>query len=361
MFDYIKEIILRSVELLNGASTWLVISLLIAGLMRNIISPVRLQRSLGNTKISSIFKITGYSMLLPVCSCGSVPIGISLYYSGAYAGPTLAFLASSPVLNPAALILSFGLLGKQIALINIFAGITLPIIIGIIGNLVSGKELRNEVVAEEINHINLEEEKKKSLKIKISEGMEWVRNDFAITLSKYVVYGMLFGGFVLTIFPESFIQKYLGDPGLLSLWNVAVLAALMYVCAVGHIPLIAALIASGASPGAAITFLMAGAATNIPEIISIGKMIGKRTATIYTVVISAYAMFIGFMTNKLLMPGFQRQMEYDEVTNAINYANKMMLSFPEWVKYVCSAIVFYFFLKSVFFKLRTYYYSKKDN
>ena len=61
-----------------------------------------------------------------------------------------------------------------------------------------------------------------------------------------------------------------------------------------------ALVASGASPGAAITFLMAGAATNIPEIISIGKMIGKRTATIYTVVISAYAMFIGFMTNKLL-------------------------------------------------------------
>lgn len=125
--------------------------------------------------------------------------------------------------------------------------------------------------------------------------------------------------------------------------------------------MIAALIASGASPGAAITFLMAGAATNIPEIISIGKMIGKRTATIYTVVISAYAMFIGFMTNKLLMPGFQRQMEYDEVTNAINYANKMMLSFPEWVKYVCSAIVFYFFLKSAFFKLRNYYYEKKEN
>ena len=92
-------------------------------------------------------------------------------------------------LNPAALILSFGLLGKQLALINIFAGITLPIIIGIIGNLVAGKELRNEMVAEEISHIDLEEEKKKSIKTKISEGMEWVRNDFAITLSKYVVYG----------------------------------------------------------------------------------------------------------------------------------------------------------------------------
>ncbi|MDO5018469.1 MAG: efflux transporter SaoE [Lagierella massiliensis] len=361
MIDYIKEIIFRSVELLNGASSWLVFSYIIAGLLRNIISPVRLQKSLGNTKFSSILKVTGYSMLLPVCSCGSVPLGISLYYSGAYVGPTLAFLASSPVLNPAALILSFGLLGKEIAIINIFAGITLPIIIGVIGNLIAGKELRNETVFNQINQMNLEDEQKKSIKTRIKEGMEWVRNDFALTLSKYVIYGMLFGGFILTVFPESFIQKYLGNPGLLSLWNVAVLSALMYVCAVGHIPLIAALIASGASPGAAITFLMAGAATNIPEIISIGKMIGKRTAATYTIVISGYAMLIGLFTNKLLMPGFQRQMEYDKVTNAISYANHVLLSFPDWVKYLSSLIIFYFFMKSVYFKLRSYYYERREN
>ncbi|WP_300408942.1 efflux transporter SaoE [Lagierella sp.] len=361
MFGYIKEIILRSVELLNGASTWLVFSYIIAGVMRNIISPVRLQRSLGNTKFSSILKITFYSMVLPICSCGSVPLGISLYYSGAYAGPTLAFLASSPVLNPAALILSFGLLGKEIAIINIIAGLILPIVIGVIGNLVAGPELRNEMVAQEISEIDFELEKKKSIKVKILEGMEWVRTDFALTLSKYVVLGMLFGGFILTVFPESFIQKYLGNPGLLSLWNVGVLASLMYVCAVGHIPLIAALIASGASPGAAITFLMAGAATNIPEIISIAKMIGKRTAAIYTLVISAFAMLVGYITNQLLMPGFQRQMEYDKVTNAISYANHVLLSFPNWVKYLCSAIVFYFFLKTVYFKLRAYYFESRNN
>ncbi|MDO7204721.1 permease [Paraclostridium bifermentans] len=51
---------------------------------------------------------------------------------------------------------------------------------------------------------------------------------------------------------------------------------MMYVCAVGHIPFIAALVASGASPGIAITFLIAGAATNLPELISMYKVIGRE-------------------------------------------------------------------------------------
>lgn len=360
MFGYIKEIIIRSVELINGTSVWLVFSYIIAGLMRDIISPVRLQRSLGNTKFTTILKVTFYSMVLPICSCGSVPLGISMYYSGAYAGPTLAYLACSPFLNPAAVILAYGLLGKEIATINIIAGLILPILIGFIGNHFSGKELKSEIVAEQIEHINLEEEKKKTIFEKIASGMNWMRNDFAVTLSKYVVYGMLFGGFLLTVFPESFIQKYLGNPGLLSLWNVALLGAFMYVCAVGHIPFIAALIASGASPGAAITFLMAGAATNIPEIVSIAKMIGKRTAIIYTLVISAFSMFVGYLTNLFLMPGFQRKIDYDAIDNSINMANKFMFNMPIWVNYICSLIVFYFFLKSVYFKLMSFYYSWKE-
>ncbi|MCS4465357.1 permease [Clostridium botulinum] len=41
-------------------------------------------------------------MLLPICSCGVIPLGLSLYYSGAYLGPTLAFIASTPIINPIA-------------------------------------------------------------------------------------------------------------------------------------------------------------------------------------------------------------------------------------------------------------------
>ncbi len=349
VLNFLKDILLTSISLLNGTSGWLVFSYIVAGLLHDVITPVRFHKHLGNTKISSILKVTLSGMCLPICSCGTIPLGISLYYSGAYVGPTLAFMASTPVLNPIALILSFGLLGKELALINIASGFLLPFIIGIIGNNFSGQEISKPGLEEEILATHCHDcHEKVPLLEKFKSGLHWAINDFALVLSKYVVLGMLFGGFILTAFPDSFIQKYLGNPSMLSLWNVAVLGAFMYVCAVGHIPFIAALIASGASPGAAITFLMAGAATNFPELLSIYKMIGKRTAVIYGFVISAFSLMVGYITNLLLMPDFQPVISYNRIDSTIERANKLLFTLPEPLKYLCSLIVFMFFLRAVY-------------
>ncbi len=99
---YIKKILLTSINLLNGASTWLIFSFILAGLLHNILAPDKFQKMLGNKKISSLIKATLSGMLLPICSCGVIPLGLSLYYSGAYLGPTLAFIASTPIINPIA-------------------------------------------------------------------------------------------------------------------------------------------------------------------------------------------------------------------------------------------------------------------
>ncbi|MBU5313231.1 permease [Tissierella carlieri] len=352
LLDFLKNILLTSISLLNGTSGWLVFSYIIAGLLHDVISPVRFHKHLGNTKISSILKVTISGMCLPICSCGTIPLGISLYYSGAYVGPTLAFMASTPALNPIALILSYGLLGKELTIINIVAGFLLPFIIGIIGNKLGGNEVCKPNLENEISTMSLDPMEETTLLEKFKSGMQWVMGDLAVVLSKYVVLGMLFGGFILTAFPDSFIQKYLGNPSMLSLWNVAVLSAFMYVCAVGHIPFIAALIASGASPGAAITFLMAGAATNFPELLSIYKMIGKKTAIIYGTVISVFALTVGYLTNLWLMPGFEPAINYNRIDSTIESANKLLFTIPEPLKYICSFIVFLFFLKSMYPKVR---------
>lgn len=355
ILNFIKDIFSTSIGLLNGTSGWLVFSFIIAGLLHDVVSPIRFHKHLGNRKISSIFKVTASGMCLPICSCGTIPLGISLYYSGAYVGPTLAFMASSPVLNPIALILTFGLLGKDLAIINIVAGFFLPFIIGIIGNKFCGSEITKPELEEAIASMALEDAEKVPLVEKFKTGLHWAFNDLALTLSKYVIWGMLFGGFILTAFPDSFIQQYLGNPSMLSLWNVGVLAAFMYVCAVGHIPFIAALIASGASPGAAITFLMAGAATNIPELLSIYKMIGKRTAIIYGTVITLFAFTVGYITNLLLMPGFEPAINYNRIDSSIENANKLIFTIPEPIRYICSIIIFIFFLKAILPQIKDFF------
>ena len=345
IFEFLKSMLLASISMLNGASPWLIFSFTIAGLLHDVLSPRRFHKSLGNTKISSLLKVTISGMFLPICSCGTIPLGLSMYYSGAYLGPVLAFMTSTPIINPIAVILSYGLLGKEITIIYLIVGFTLPIFIGIIANKFGGNELKLSGIEEQIATANLETEDDITILDKIKSGMIWAYNDLALVVSKYVILGMLLGGFIITAFPNSFIQKYLGNPSMLSLGNVAILATVMYVCAVGHIPFIAALVASGAAPGAAITFLMAGAATNFPELISIYNVIGKRAAIMYGTLVAGSSLLVGAITNKLLMPNFKPAINFNSIDSSIEGANKLIFAAPEPLKYLCSAIIFIFFLK----------------
>ena len=102
-----------SLAFLNSSSVWLILSFLLAGLLHNFLSPDRMQRMLGNRNASSVGKAIASGTLLPICSCGVIPLGIGLYFSGAYLGPTLAFMTACPIINPAAVIMAFGLLGPN--------------------------------------------------------------------------------------------------------------------------------------------------------------------------------------------------------------------------------------------------------
>jgi len=344
----IKDFLLSCWQLLNISSFWLVGSFILCGLLHIVLRPEFLQQSLGNTKLSSLVKATVSGMLLPICSCGVVPLALSLYHSGAYLGPTLAFLVATPIINPAAVLLAFALLGPKLTIIYVVTGFMLPMIIGVIGNKWGNNELVSPLaaaMAEAMANAPPGADLKTFTTVKtpwhkkIYSGLDWSVRSLGLQVSRYVLVGILFAALLLTIIPMSFIQDYLSSPALISLLGVVILGAVMYVCAVGHIPFIAALIAAGAAPGVAVTFLLSGVATNLPELISIYKLIGKRTVVIYTVTVVVLSIIVGYITNLLLLPGFTPVFDLSNAQNSIDLANKMSLAVPAWVEYVCSVIV----------------------
>lgn len=340
----IKDFLLSGWQLLNISSFWLVSSFFLCGLLHIVLRPEFMQKNLGNTKLSSLVKATISGMLLPICSCGVVPLALSLYYSGAYLGPTLAFLVATPVINPAAVLLSLALLGPQLTTIYVITGFVLPMIIGVIGNKWGKNELVSPMAAAMAEAManapaNTFVTVKTPWHKKIYSGLDWAVRSLGLQVSRYVLVGILFAALLLTIIPASFIQDYLSSPDLISLLGVVLLGAVMYVCAVGHIPFIAALVAAGAAPGVAITFLLSGAATNLPELISIYKLIGKRTVVIYTGTVVIASLIIGYLTNILLMHGFTPVFDLSHAQSSIDLANKMSLAVPAWVENICSLII----------------------
>lgn len=354
--SFIFSIIQSAWSMLNSSSSWMVFSFAVAGVLHEFLKPEKIQKTaIGSKRISGVFWTTLSGMFIPICSCGTIPLGISMYYSGAYLGPTLAFMTSTPMINPLAVILAWGLLGKEITIIYIITGFVAPMIIGIVANHFAGNELhiglRNKNNEEAEGTISLETDEEEepamiqlefeepSVWEKLKSGLRWSFTELSVTISKYTVSGMLIAGFLFTVVPQSFVQDYLGNPGMISLLGITVVAALMYVCAVGHIPFIAALVASGAAPGVAITFLMAGAGTNIPELLTISKTIGKRAMFMYFPMVVVISNLVGYLTNRLLMPGFNPVLDFDRTSHTIQQANKLIIALPDWGEWICSGIL----------------------
>ena len=341
IIQFISDVFKSAISMLNSASAWMLFSFLVAGVIHEFVGPDRMQKSaIGSTKITGVLWATLTGMCLPICSCGTIPLGVSMYYSGAYLGPVLTFMTSTPMINPIAIILSYGLLGKEIATIYVLTGFFAPLLIGIIANRFGGDELYYKPAYEkkEQPRINLVFQKPPVWK-RILKGLRWAFTELAVTISKYTVSGMLMAGLLFTVVPQSAIARYLGDPGMVSLLGITVVAALMYVCAVGHIPFIAALVASGAAPGVAITFLMAGCATNIAELLTIRRTIGKRAMTMYAILVILTSQAVGYATNRLLTD-FVPVLDYDVVTKSISSANVLIMETPDWVQMGCTAVLF---------------------
>ena len=368
--SFIFSIIQSAWSMLNSSSSWMVFSFAVAGVLREFLKPEKIQKTaIGSKRISGVFWTTLSGMFIPICSCGTIPLGISMYYSGAYLGPTLAFMTSTPMINPLAVILAWGLLGKEITIIYIITGFVAPMIIGIVANHFAGNELhiglRNKNNEEAEGTISLETDEEEepamiqlefeepSVWEKLKSGLRWSFTELSVTISKYTVSGMLIAGFLFTVVPQSFVQDYLGNPGMISLLGITVVAALMYVCAVGYIPFIAALVASGAAPGVAITFLMAGAGTNIPELLTISKTIGKRAMFMYFPMVVVISNLVGYLTNRLLMPGFNPVLDFDRTSHTIQQANKLIIALPDWGEWICSGILVAYAAYALFTAIRS--------
>lgn len=344
--ELLKETLATAWEILNDVSPWLVASFIMAGLLRQFLDPTGFQKALGNRGLAAIVKATLSGMLLPICSCGVIPLGLGMYYTGAYLGPTLAFMVATPIINPAAMLLAYGLLGPEIATIYLVAGFLVPVLIGLAGNLLAGEELHAAGLDQQLDQATFTESERLAFAKRLVLGMQWGLIELGTMVGKYIVFGVLLAAILLAAVPQEIVQGYLGNPGMISIAGIAVLGAVLYVCAVGHIPLVAALVASGASPGIAITFLMTGAATNLPELISIYKMIGKRAVILYSSLVVCSSMIIGWLANQWLLPDFVPFYNLDRGKTAVSLANHLIVAVPYWLQWLCSAIVIVLFLRA---------------
>jgi len=301
-------------QILSESAFWVLVSLLIGGLVHEFLPTSRFRERLNGKGRGAMLGAVAFGALLPICSCGVIPLAISLYRAGVRLGPVMAFAAATPIINPAAVILSLALLGPQITAAYVILGLTLPFLLGIVAERWGDRPTPMTVPAVTAccgpkagccDSAGNAVPASPGFWRRTGSGLKWGLTDLGPTIAFYMSIGVLLAGVIAAFLPPSWTETYLRENSFVALAAAGVLGASLYVCAVAHIPLVATLLAAGAAPGVSIVFLVTGTATNLPELIALYKTIGRRTVTLYAVSLVAGAMVAGALVNAWLMPGFE--------------------------------------------------------
>jgi uncharacterized membrane protein YraQ (UPF0718 family) len=296
-----------AVGIVLEAGFWIVASLLVGGLVREFLPTTRLRAAMHRAGPYGVAGAVGLGALLPICSCGVIPLAVSFYLSGARLAAVVGFAVATPVINPAAVILSYALLGPQLTLAYVVFGLTAPFLMGYI---VERGGARPTAVAAHLESCccaggDTMAASAEPIGRRLGRALRWGFGELGPTLGLYIGVGAALAGALAVAVPDAWIGRYLGASApITSLLLVALLGASIYVCAVAHIPLVAALLAAGAGPGAAIVFLVTGAATNLPEFIALQRVLGTRAVLLYVGGLVSLSLLAGTLVN-FWLDGYQ--------------------------------------------------------
>jgi len=290
-------------SLLNAVSPYLLLGFLFAGLLHVYVPRHYYADYLSGRNFRSVLYSTLFGIPLPLCSCGVLPTAMSLRSEGASRGATVAFLIATPQTGVDSILATYSLLGLPFAILRPIAALLSGIFGGVFVNLFDSKEPPTSASSSDAavaglcnddccdNHENVPRTMREVLRYGFVEMFG--------NIGKWLLIGLLVAGLITVFVPSQFIAQYADIP-LLNMVVVVLLAVPMYLCATGSIPIAAALMLKGLSPGAALVLLMAGPAANAASLFVVGRVMGRKTLALYLLSIVGGSMTIGLFVDYCL-------------------------------------------------------------
>ncbi len=134
MADFVKSIVIDFWNTIGEMSPYLLFGFLVAGILSVLVSQRVVERHLGGKGIWPLVKASLFGVPLPLCSCGVIPVSMSLHKHGASRAATISFLLSTPQTGADSILVTLSLLGPLFAVFRPLAAFVTGIIGGILAN-----------------------------------------------------------------------------------------------------------------------------------------------------------------------------------------------------------------------------------
>lgn len=291
MTDFIKSIIIDFWDTVAEMSPYLLLGFLVAGVLSVLVSQRLVERHLGGRGIWPLVKASILGVPLPLCSCGVIPVSMSLHKHGASKGSTISFLLSTPQTGIDSIFVTLSLLGPLFAVFRPLAAFVTGIVGGTLVDVFGqSTEDKSRVLPKYTDESCGGAENSK----KIARGLKYGFVTLPRDIGKAMLVGLVIAAVISALVPDGYFAEKLGT-GILAMVVMMLLGIPVYVCATASVPVAAALILKGLTPGAALVFLMTGPATNAASFVTIWKVLGRATAITYLATVAGCALLSGIL------------------------------------------------------------------
>ena len=287
----IREFFLSLLSVTAEMSPYLLLGFLIAGILHVFVPRRFYAKYLSRDNRFSVLYAALLGVPLPLCSCGVLPTAVGLKKENASNGAVASFLIATPQTGIDSILATFSVLGLGFAVIRPVAAL----VAGVCGGILVNRLVKEETVAPAAQekpcccchheHGN-----------RVWRVLRYAFYEMMQEIGLRLIVGLVLAALIQIAVPDDFFLRF-GSQPLLQMLIILVIAVPMYVCSTGSIPVAAALILKGLSPGAALVMLMAGPAVNLASILVVRKSMGIRFTWIYLLTIIGFSVLFGLLVN----------------------------------------------------------------
>lgn len=291
---------------------WLLgLSAVIAAALKVYVDQQKVAGFLKRNKGAGIFGSVFISVTTPLCSCGTTAVILGMMASMMSWAPIVAFMVASPLTSPQELFYSASLFGWPLAIAFFVASIVLGLVGGLVAYVAEGRGwLKNqarfrpitggsgEATADDLA-LPMVTEASRPTVIDFLKELWAVSRRLLLFFLAFAFIGYLLNGLI----PQAWVATLFGSGTTYGVALAATFGLPLYINTEASLPLVAGLIETGMSPGAALAFLITGAGT------SIGAVTGALTIARWRVVglvigtLWVGAVGFGYLYNLLLAMG----------------------------------------------------------
>ncbi len=276
-------------DIVNEMSPYLLLGFFIAGVLHVFVPKNFYARYLSKNNKMSVLWAALLGIPLPLCSCGVIPTAIGLKNERASKGAVASFLIATPQTGIDSILATFSLMGLGFAIVRPVAAL----VTGVCGGLLVNRLVRNDEGTDMVDANCRVVSGNKLWRVLHYAYFEMIQ-DIGLRL----MIGLIIAALINVAVPDEFFLHF-GHQPLLQMLVILAIAVPMYICSTGSIPVAAALMMKGLSPGAALVMLMAGPAVNLASILVVRKSLGFRFTTIYLSTIVVFSVLFGLLVNAL--------------------------------------------------------------